>query len=174
MDLSTGENILETREWIVRNSPVPVGTVPIYEALERAGGHVEGITWELFRNVLLDQAEQGVDYFTIHAGVLLRYIPLTASRLTGIVSRGGSIHAKLCLIEHKENFAYEHWDEILDICSSYDIALSIGDGLRPGCIHDANDEAQFAELATQGELTRRAWERHVQVMNQVPGFCAGL
>lgn len=169
MDLSTGANIMETREWILRNCPVPVGTVPIYEALERAGGRVEGITWELFRQVLLDQAEQGVDYWTIHAGVLLRYVPLTAKRITGIVSRGGSIHAKLCLMDHKENFAYEHWDEILDICAAYDISLSIGDGLRPGCIADANDEAQFGELKTQGELTKRAWERGVQVMNEGPG-----
>ena len=140
--------------------------MPIYEALERAGGVVEDITWELFREVLLDQAEQGCDYWTIHAGVLLRFIPLTAGRLTGIVSRGGSIHAKLALLEHKENFAYEHWDEILDICAAYDITLSIGDGLRPGSIHDANDEAQFAELQAQGELTRRAWARNVQVMNE--------
>ncbi|PNH10141.1 Phosphomethylpyrimidine synthase, chloroplastic [Tetrabaena socialis] len=162
MDLSTGTNIYDTREWVMRNSPVPVGTVPIYEALERADGNVEGITWELFRQVLLDQAEQGVDYFTIHAGVLLRHVPLTANRITGIVSRGGSIHAKLCLMEHKENFAYEHWDEILDICAQYDITLSIGDGLRPGCIQDANDAAQFAELKTQGDLTRRAWEKNVQ------------
>lgn len=169
MDLSTGANILETREWIMRNSPVPVGTVPIYEALERAGGKVEGITWDLFKQVLLDQAEQGVDYFTIHAGVLLRYVPLTAKRITGIVSRGGSIHAKLCLLDHKENFAYMHWDEILDICAAYDISLSIGDGLRPGCTADANDEAQFAELKTQGDLTRRAWARGVQVMNEGPG-----
>lgn len=169
MDLSTGENIHDTREWIMRNSAVPVGTVPIYQCLEKAGGVVEDITWELFRETLIEQAEQGVDYFTIHAGVLLRYIPLTASRLTGIVSRGGSIHAKLCLLDHKENFAYEHWDDILDICRQYDVSLSIGDGLRPGCIHDANDAAQFAELATQGELTRRAWEKDVQVMNEGPG-----
>ncbi|KAG2425459.1 hypothetical protein HXX76_013669 [Chlamydomonas incerta] len=169
MDLSTGHNIFETREWVMRNSPVPVGTVPIYEALERADGQVEKITWELFRQVLLDQAEQGVDYWTIHAGVLLRHVPLTANRITGIVSRGGSIHAKLCLMEHKENFAYEHWDEILDICAKYDITLSIGDGLRPGCIADANDAAQFAELKTQGDLTRRAWEKNVQVMNEGPG-----
>jgi len=169
MDLSTGNNIKETREWVLRNSPVPVGTVPIYEALERADGRVENITWDLFKQVLLDQAEQGVDYWTIHAGVLLRYIPLTAERVTGIVSRGGSIHAKLCLLDHKENFAYTHWDEILDICAKYDISLSIGDGLRPGCIADANDAAQFAELKTQGELTRRAWEKGVQVMNEGPG-----
>ena len=169
MDLSTGANIYETREWILRNSPVPVGTVPIYEALERVHGRVEDITWEVFRQVLIDQAEQGVDYFTIHAGVKLEFIPLTISRLTGIVSRGGSIHAKLCLLDHTENFAYTHWDDILEICAHYDIALSIGDGLRPGCIHDANDEAQFAELKTQGELTRRAWGQNVQVMNEGPG-----
>lgn len=169
MDLSTGANIHETREWILRNSAVPVGTVPIYQCLEKAGGIVENITWELFRETLIEQAEQGVDYFTIHAGVLLRYIPLTANRITGIVSRGGSIHAKLCLQNHTENFAYTHWDEILDICAAYDISLSIGDGLRPGCIADANDAAQFAELKTQGELTRRAWERDVQVMNEGPG-----
>jgi phosphomethylpyrimidine synthase len=169
MDLSTGHNIHDTREWIMRNSPVPVGTVPMYQCLEKAGGVVENITWELFRETLIEQAEQGVDYFTIHAGVLLRYIHLTAKRITGIVSRGGSIHAKLCLLNHTENFAYEHWDDILDICRQYDITLSIGDGLRPGCIADANDEAQFAELFTQGELTRRAWEKDVQVMNEGPG-----
>lgn len=169
MDLSTGKNIHQTREWILRNSPVPVGTVPIYQTLEKVGGNVENITWELFKETLLEQAEQGVDYFTIHAGVKLSYIPLTRERVTGIVSRGGSIHAKLCLLDHKENFAYEHWDEILDICASYDISLSIGDGLRPGCIHDSNDAAQFAELYTQGELTKRAWERSVQVMNEGPG-----
>ena len=169
MDLSTGVNIKETREWVLRNSAVPLGTVPIYEALERVNGEVDKITWEVFRQVLLEQAEQGVDYFTIHAGVLLRHIPLTANRLTGIVSRGGSIHAKLCLLEHTENFAYVHWGEILEICRSYDITLSIGDGLRPGCIHDANDEAQFAELKTQGELTARAWAMDVQVMNEGPG-----
>ncbi|GMH36895.1 hypothetical protein BSKO_04768 [Bryopsis sp. KO-2023] len=169
MDLSTGHNIHETREWIMRNSPVPVGTVPIYQCLEKAGGVVENITWELFRETLMEQAEQGVDYWTIHAGVLLRYIHLTADRITGIVSRGGSIHAKLCLMDHTENFAYEHWDEILDICKAYDISLSIGDGLRPGCIADANDAAQFAELKTQGELTKRAWEKDVQVMNEGPG-----
>eukprot|EP00899_Mesostigma_viride_P015220 jgi/Mesvir1/2369/Mv22126-RA.2 len=169
MDLSTGANIHETREWILRNASVPVGTVPIYQALEKVKGIAEDLTWEVFRDTLLEQAEQGVDYFTIHAGVLLRFIPHTISRLTGIVSRGGSIHAKWCLAHHKENFAYEHWDEILDICARYDIALSIGDGLRPGSIRDANDFAQFSELATQGELTRRAWERHVQVMNEGPG-----
>ncbi|KAH9325902.1 hypothetical protein KI387_006080, partial [Taxus chinensis] len=169
MDLSTGRHIHETREWVLRNSSVPVGTVPIYQALEKVDGIAEKLTWEIFRETLIEQAEQGVDYFTIHAGVLLRYIPLTAKRMTGIVSRGGSIHAKWCLTYHKENFAYEHWDEILEICNQYDISLSIGDGLRPGSIHDANDAAQFAELATQGELTRRAWEKDVQVMNEGPG-----
>eukprot|EP00798_Chlamydomonas_sp_ICE-L_P018081 gene18081-24504_t len=169
MDLSTGANLTETREMVMRNSPVPVGTVPMYECLERCGGIVENITWEAFHQVLKDQAEQGVDYFTIHAATLLRFIPLTAERVTGIVSRGGSIHAKLCLLDHKENFAYEHWDDILDICAEYDITLSIGDGLRPGCIADANDAAQFAELKVQGDLTLRAWERGVQVMNEGPG-----
>lgn len=169
MDLSTGRHIHETREWILRNSAVPVGTVPIYQALEKVNGIAENLSWEVFRDTLIEQAEQGVDYFTIHAGVLLRYIPLTAKRMTGIVSRGGSIHAKWCLAYHKENFAYEHWDEILDICNQYDVALSIGDGLRPGSIYDANDTAQFAELLTQGELTRRAWEKDVQVMNEGPG-----
>lgn len=169
MDLSTGRHIHETREWILRNSSVPVGTVPIYQALEKVDGIAENLTWEVFRETLIEQAEQGVDYFTIHAGVLLRYVPLTAKRMTGIVSRGGSIHAKWCLAYHKENFAYEHWDDILDICNQYDISLSIGDGLRPGSIYDANDAAQFAELATQGELTRRAWEKDVQVMNEGPG-----
>ncbi|GAB2214787.1 hypothetical protein Droror1_Dr00019150 [Drosera rotundifolia] len=169
MDLSTGRHIHETREWILRNSSVPVGTVPIYQALEKVNGVAENLSWEVFRDTLIEQAEQGVDYFTIHAGVLLRYIPLTAKRMTGIVSRGGSIHAKWCLAYHKENFAYEHWDDILDICNQYDIALSIGDGLRPGSIYDANDTAQFAELLTQGELTRRAWEKDVQVMNEGPG-----
>jgi len=169
MDLSTGPSIHETREYIMRNSPVPVGTVPIYQALEKAGGKVENLTWELFKETLLEQAEQGVDYFTIHAAVLLRMVPLTKNRVTGIVSRGGSIHAKAMLLDHSENFAYEHWDEILDICSAYDISLSLGDGLRPGCIHDANDEAQFAELRTQGELIKRAWERYVQCMAEGPG-----
>ena len=169
MDLSTGKHIHETREWIIRNSPLPVGTVPIYQALEKVDGVAEDLTWEIFRETLIEQAEQGVDYWTIHAGVLLRFIPLTAKRLTGIVSRGGSIHAKLCLSTHSENFAYEHWDEILDICNKYDISLSIGDGLRPGCIKDANDEAQFGELMVQGELTKRAWEKDVQVMNEGPG-----
>ena len=168
MDLSTGENIHETREWILRNSPVPIGTVPIYQALEEAGAPEE-LTWDLFRDTLVEQAEQGVDYFTIHAGLLLRYIPLTASRITGIVSRGGSIMAKWCLAHHEENFLYTHWDEICAIMAAYDVAFSIGDGLRPGCIADANDEAQFAELETQGELTRRAWEYDVQVMNEGPG-----
>ncbi|XP_040375717.1 LOW QUALITY PROTEIN: phosphomethylpyrimidine synthase, chloroplastic [Rosa chinensis] len=169
MDLSTGRHIHETREWILRNSAVPVGTVPIYQALEKVDGIAENLNWEVFRQTLIEQAKQGVDYFTIHAGVLLRYIPLTAKRMTGIVSRGGSIHAKWCLANHKENFAYEHWDDILDICNQYDVALSIADGLRPGSIYDANDTAQFAELLTQGELTRRAWEKDVQVMNEGPG-----
>ncbi|KAJ8903061.1 hypothetical protein NDN08_006376 [Rhodosorus marinus] len=169
MDLSTGKHIHETREWIIRNSPVPVGTVPIYQALEKVDGIAENLTWEIFKETLLEQAEQGVDYFTIHAGVLLRYVPMTANRMTGIVSRGGSIHAKWSLTHHKENFAYEHWDEICEIMKKYDIAFSIGDGLRPGSIYDANDEAQFAELMTQGELTRRAWEHDVQVMNEGPG-----
>lgn len=169
MDLSTGKHIHQTREWIIRNSPVPVGTVPIYQALEKVDGVAEDLTWEVFKETLIEQAEQGVDYFTIHAGVLLRYVPLTANRMTGIVSRGGSIHAKWCLSHHKENFAYEHWDDICEIMRKYDIAFSIGDGLRPGSIYDANDEAQFAELKTQGELTRRAWEYDVQVMNEGPG-----
>ncbi|GMU37495.1 MAG: phosphomethylpyrimidine synthase ThiC [Phycisphaerae bacterium] len=169
MDLSTGKNIHETREWILRNSPVPIGTVPIYQALEKVDGRAEELTWDLFRDTLIEQAEQGVDYFTIHAGVLLRFIPLTAKRVTGIVSRGGSILAKWCLAHHQENFLYTHWDDICEIMSAYDISFSIGDGLRPGCIADANDEAQFAELHTQGELTRRAWEHDVQVMNEGPG-----
>jgi phosphomethylpyrimidine synthase len=169
MDLSTGQNIHETREWILRNSPVPIGTVPIYQALEKVGGDPADLTWEAFREVLIEQAEQGVDYFTIHAGVLLRFIPTTAERLTGIVSRGGSIIAKWCLTHHKENFLYTHWDDICTICAEYDVSFSIGDGLRPGSIYDANDEAQFAELKTQGELTRRAWEFDVQVMNEGPG-----
>ncbi|CAI0475572.1 unnamed protein product [Linum tenue] len=169
MDLSTGRHIHETREWVLRNSAVPVGTVPIYQALEKVNGIAEDLTWEVFRDTLIEQAEQGVDYFTIHAGVLLRYVPLTAKRMTGIVSRGGSIHAKWCLAHHQENFAYEHWDDILDICNQYDVSLSIGDGLRPGSIYDANDTAQFAELLTQGELTRRAWKKDVQVMNEGPG-----
>eukprot|EP00536_Pseudo-nitzschia_multiseries_P006037 jgi/Psemu1/255053/estExt_Genewise1Plus.C_1240062 len=169
MDLSTGKHIHETREWIMRNSPIPVGTVPIYQALEKVDGIAEDLNWEVFRQTLIEQAEQGVDYFTIHAGVLLKYVPMTVNRKTGIVSRGGSIHAKWNIFHHKENFAYEHWDDILDICSQYDIALSIGDGLRPGCIYDANDESQFAELKTQGDLTLRAWEKDVQVMNEGPG-----
>src|SRR5215203_862036 len=169
MDLSTGKNIHETREWILRNAPVPIGTVPIYQALEKVGGKAEELTWELFRDTLIEQAEQGVDYFTIHAGVLLRYIPLTAKRLTGIVSRGGSIMAKWCLAHHRENFLYTHWDEICEIMAAYDVSFSIGDGLRPGSIADANDEAQFAELKVQGELTTRAWDRGVQVMNEGPG-----
>jgi phosphomethylpyrimidine synthase len=169
MDLSTGKNIHATREWIIRNSPVPIGTVPIYQALEKVGGRAEELTWEIYRDTLIEQAEQGVDYFTVHAGVLLRYIPLTARRATGIVSRGGSIMAKWCLAHHQESFLYTHWDEICEIMAVYDISFSIGDGLRPGSIADANDEAQFAELYTQGELTKRAWEYHVQVMNEGPG-----
>ncbi|MCX7864675.1 MAG: phosphomethylpyrimidine synthase ThiC, partial [Novosphingobium sp.] len=169
MDLSTGRNIHDTREWIIRNSPVPIGTVPIYQALEKVGGVAEELTWEIFRDTLIEQAEQGVDYFTIHAGVRLAYIPLAARRVTGIVSRGGSIMAKWCLAHHKENFLYEHFDEITEIMKTYDIAYSLGDGLRPGSIADANDEAQFAELYTLGELTRRAWEQDVQVMIEGPG-----
>ena len=169
MDLSTGPDIHQTREWIVRNSPVPIGTVPIYQALEKVGGQPEELTWELYRDTLIEQAEQGVDYFTVHAGVLLRYVPMTASRLTGIVSRGGSIHAKWCLAHHQENFAYTHFREICEIMQAYDVSFSLGDGLRPGSIRDANDEAQFAELKTQGELTRIAWEHDVQVMNEGPG-----
>ena len=169
MDLSTGKNIHQTREWILRNCPVPVGTVPIYQALEKVNGRAEDLTWEIFRDTLIEQAEQGVDYFTIHAGVRLAYIPMTARRVTGIVSRGGSIMAKWCLSHHKENFLYTHWDDICDIMAAYDVSFSIGDGLRPGSIADANDDAQFAELKTQGELTTRAWERGVQVMNEGPG-----
>jgi len=169
MDLSTGKNIHATREWILRNSPVPIGTVPIYQALEKVNGKAEELTWELYRDTLIEQAEQGVDYFTIHAGVLLRFVPLTASRMTGIVSRGGSIMAKWCLAHHKENFLYTHWDEICDIMAAYDVSFSIGDGLRPGSIADANDKAQFGELEVQGELTRRAWAKGVQVMNEGPG-----
>lgn len=169
MDLSTGKNIHETREWIIRNSPVPVGTVPLYQAFEKVRGIAEDLTWEIFRETLIEQAEQGVDYFTIHAGLLLHHIPMTAKRLTGIVSRGGSIIAKWCLAHHKENFLYTHWDGICEIMAAYDISFSIGDGLRPGCIADANDEAQFAELKTQGDLTRRAWDYDVQVMNEGPG-----
>ncbi len=169
MDLSTGKNIHETREWIVRNSPVPIGTVPIYQALEKVGGRPEDLTWEIYRDTLIEQAEQGVDYFTVHAGVLLRYIPLTARRMTGIVSRGGSIMAKWCLAHHQENFLYTHFREICEIMRAYDVSFSLGDGLRPGSIADANDEAQFAELQTQGELTKIAWEYDVQVMNEGPG-----
>jgi phosphomethylpyrimidine synthase len=169
MDLSTGKNIHATREWIIRNSPVPIGTVPIYQALEKVGGRAEELTWEIYRDTLIEQAEQGVDYFTVHAGVLLRYIPLTARRATGIVSRGGSIMAKWCLAHHQESFLYTHWDEICEIMAAYDVSFSIGDGLRPGSIADANDEAQFAELYAQGELTKRAWAQHVQVMNEGPG-----
>ena len=169
MDLSTGKNIHATREWIIRNSPVPIGTVPIYQALEKVGGRAEELTWEIYRDTLIEQAEQGVDYFTVHAGVLLRYIPMTARRATGIVSRGGSIMAKWCLAHHLESFLYTQWDEICEIMAAYDVSFSIGDGLRPGSIADANDEAQFAELYTQGELTQRAWKQHVQVMNEGPG-----
>jgi phosphomethylpyrimidine synthase len=169
MDLSTGRNIHETREWIIRNSPVPIGTVPIYQALEKVGGKAEELTWEIYRDTLIEQCEQGVDYFTVHAGVLLRYIPLTARRMTGIVSRGGAILAKWCLAHHQENFLYTHWDDICDILAAYDVSFSIGDGLRPGSIADANDEAQFGELYTQGGLTKRAWAHGVQVMNEGPG-----
>lgn len=169
MDLSTGKNIHETREWIIRNSPVPIGTVPIYQALEKVDGVAEDLTWEIFKDTLIEQAEQGVDYFTIHAGVLLRYVPLTANRLTGIVSRGGSIMAQWCLAHHQENFLYTHFDEICEIMKAYDVSFSLGDGLRPGCIQDANDEAQFGELRTLGELTHRAWQHNVQVMIEGPG-----
>ncbi|MBI2986742.1 MAG: phosphomethylpyrimidine synthase ThiC [Deltaproteobacteria bacterium] len=169
MDLSTGDQIHETREWILRNSPVPIGTVPIYQALEKVDGKAEELTWETYRDTLIEQAEQGVDYFTIHAGVLLRYIPLTAKRITGIVSRGGSILAKWCLAHHQENFLYTHFEEICEIMEAYDVAFSLGDGLRPGCIADANDEAQFGELETLGELTKIAWRHDVQVMIEGPG-----
>ena len=169
MDLSTGKNIHETREWIIRNSPVPIGTVPIYQALEKVNGKAEELTWEIFKDTLIEQAEQGVDYFTIHAGVLLRYIPLTAKRVTGIVSRGGSIMAKWCLAHHKENFLYTHFEEICEIMKAYDVSFSLGDGLRPGSIADANDKPQFAELETQGELNKIAWKHDVQVMNEGPG-----
>ncbi|HET7332889.1 phosphomethylpyrimidine synthase ThiC [Dyella sp.] len=169
MDLSTGKNIHETREWIIRNSPVPIGTVPIYQALEKVGGVAEELTWELFRDTLIEQAEQGVDYFTIHAGVLLRFVPLTAKRVTGIVSRGGSILAKWCLAHHKENFLYTHFEEICEIMKAYDVSFSLGDGLRPGCVADANDAAQFGELDTLGELTQIAWKHDVQVMIEGPG-----
>lgn len=169
MDLSTGKNIHETREWVLRNSPVPIGTVPIYQALEKVNGKAENLTWEIFRDTLIEQAEQGVDYFTIHAGVLLRYVPMTAKRVTGIVSRGGSIMAKWCLAHHKENFLYTHFEEICEIMKAYDVAFSLGDGLRPGSIADANDAAQFGELETLGELTKIAWKHDVQVMIEGPG-----
>src|SRR5258705_479029 len=169
MDLSTGKNIHATREWIIRNSPVPIGTVPIYQALEKVGGKAEELSWEIYRDTLVEQAEQGVDYFTVHAGVLLRFIPLTAHRLTSIVSRGSSIMAKWCLAHHEESFLYTHWDDICEIMGAYDVSFSIGDGLRPGSIADANDQAQFAELKVQGELTERAWAKGVQVMNEGPG-----
>ncbi|TAM52787.1 MAG: phosphomethylpyrimidine synthase ThiC [Paraburkholderia sp.] len=169
MDLSTGKHIHETREWIIRNSPVPIGTVPIYQALEKVNGKAEDLTWEIFRDTLIEQAEQGVDYFTIHAGVLLRYVPLTANRMTGIVSRGGSIMAKWCLAHHKESFLYEHFEEICEIMKAYDVSFSLGDGLRPGSIYDANDEAQLGELKTLGELTQTAWKHDVQVMIEGPG-----
>jgi phosphomethylpyrimidine synthase len=169
MDLSTGKHIHETREWIIRNSPVPIGTVPIYQALEKVGGKAEDLTWEIFRDTLIEQAEQGVDYFTIHAGVLLRYVPMTANRMTGIVSRGGSIMAKWCLAHHKENFLYTHFEDICEIMKAYDVTFSLGDGLRPGSIYDANDEAQLGELKTLGELTQVAWRHDVQVMIEGPG-----
>ncbi|MCH7532333.1 MAG: phosphomethylpyrimidine synthase ThiC [Gemmatimonadetes bacterium] len=169
MDLSTGKNIHETREWILRNSPVPIGTVPIYQALEKVDGVPEELTWEIYRDTIIEQCEQGVDYFTVHAGVLLRFIPMTANRMTGIVSRGGSILAKWCLTHHKENFTYTHFPELCEIMAEYDVSFSLGDGLRPGSIADANDEAQFAELKVQGELTRIAWQHGVQVMNEGPG-----
>ena len=169
MDLSTGAHIHETREWIIRNAPVPIGTVPIYQALEKTGGIAEDLTWALFRDTLIEQAEQGVDYFTIHAGVLLRYVPLTAERITGIVSRGGSIMAKWCLAHHQENFLYTHFDEICEIMKAYDVSFSLGDGLRPGCVADSNDAAQFGELHTLGELTAKAWQHDVQVMIEGPG-----
>lgn len=169
MDLSTGKNIHETREWIIRNSPVPIGTVPIYQALEKVGGKPEELTWEIFRDTLIEQAEQGVDYFTIHAGVLLKYVPLTAKRLTGIVSRGGSIMAKWCLAHHQESFLYTHFEDICDIMKAYDVSFSLGDGLRPGSAYDANDEAQFGELKTLGELTKIAWKHDVQTMIEGPG-----
>ncbi|MCW8126512.1 phosphomethylpyrimidine synthase ThiC [Microbulbifer halophilus] len=172
MDLSTGQNIHETREWILRNSPVPIGTVPIYQALEKVGGAAEDLNWEVYRDTLIEQAEQGVDYFTIHAGVLLRYVPLTAERVTGIVSRGGSIMAKWCLAHHRESFLYTHFEEICEIMKAYDVSFSLGDGLRPGCIADANDEAQFSELHTLGELTEIAWKHDVQTMIEGPGHVA--
>ena len=169
MDLSTGKNIHETRQWIIRNSPVPIGTVPIYQALEKVNGVPEDLTWEVYRDTLIEQCEQGVDYFTVHAGVLLRYVPMTANRMTGIVSRGGSIMAKWCLAHHKESFLYTHFRDICELMAEYDVSFSLGDGLRPGSLADANDEAQFAELYTQGELTRIAWEHEVQVMCEGPG-----
>jgi phosphomethylpyrimidine synthase len=169
MDLSTGKNIHETREWILRNAPMPIGTVPIYQALEKVDGKAEELTWEMFRDTLIEQAEQGVDYFTIHAGVRLKYVPLTAERVTGIVSRGGSIMAKWCLAHHEENFLYTHFEEICEIMKAYDVSFSLGDGLRPGCLADANDAAQFGELETLGELTKIAWEHDVQVMIEGPG-----
>ncbi|MDV5981900.1 MAG: phosphomethylpyrimidine synthase ThiC, partial [Lysobacter sp.] len=169
MDLSTGKHIHETREWIIRNSPVPIGTVPIYQALEKVDGRAEELTWEIFRDTLIEQAEQGVDYFTIHAGVLLRYVPLTAKRVTGIVSRGGSIMAKWCLAHHRESFLYEHFEDICEIMKAYDVAFSLGDGLRPGSIADANDAAQFGELETLGELTKIAWKHDIQTMIEGPG-----
>ncbi|MBH23208.1 MAG: phosphomethylpyrimidine synthase ThiC [Myxococcales bacterium] len=169
MDLSTGADIHETREWIIRNAPVPIGTVPLYQALEKVGGIPEELTWEIYRDTIIEQAQQGVDYFTVHAGVLLRFIPLTAQRVTGIVSRGGSIMAKWCMAHHKENFLYTHFDELCEIMSAYDVAFSLGDGLRPGSIADANDKAQFAELKIQGELNKVAWAHDVQVMNEGPG-----
>ncbi|MET3115167.1 phosphomethylpyrimidine synthase [Pedobacter sp. CG_S7] len=169
MDLSTGKNIHETREWVIRNSPVPIGTVPIYQALEKVNGKAENLTWEIFKDTLIEQAEQGVDYFTIHAGVLLRYVPLTAKRITGIVSRGGAIMAKWCLAHHQENFLYTHFEEICAIMKAYDVAFSLGDGLRPGCIADANDEAQFGELETLGELTKIAWKHDIQTIVEGPG-----
>jgi len=172
MDLSTGNHIHETREWLIRNSPVPIGTVPIYQALEKVDGIAEDLTWEIFRDTLIEQAEQGVDYFTIHAGVLLRYVPMTANRLTGIVSRGGSIMAQWCLAHHQENFLYTHFEDICEIMKQYDVAFSLGDGLRPGCLQDANDEAQFGELRTLGELTQIAWKHDVQVMIEGPGHVA--
>jgi len=169
MDLSTGKNIHETREWILRNSPMPIGTVPIYQALEKVNGVAEDLTWELFRDTLIEQAEQGVDYFTIHAGIRLAYVPITAERVTGIVSRGGSIMAKWCLAHHEESFLYTHFEDICEIMKAYDVAFSLGDGLRPGCLADANDRAQFAELETLGELTKIAWRHNVQVMIEGPG-----
>jgi phosphomethylpyrimidine synthase len=169
MDLSTGDDIHTTREWILRNSPVPIGTVPIYQALEKVDGNPEELTWELYRDTIIEQCEQGVDYFTIHAGLLLRYVPMTAKRLTGIVSRGGSILAGWCLAHHEENFLYTHFEELCEIMKAYDVAFSLGDGLRPGCIADANDEAQFSELETLGELTKIAWKHDVQVMIEGPG-----